>query len=254
MKQAIAEERIVIVPTGSTEQHGPHLPIDTDIVNAYEISKQAAKKVGALVAPPLYYGISPHWMNYPGTMSVRQDTFVDFLSQICSSLAKHGFKRLVIVNGHGGNDAAVQLAAQNIAESGGGRCIVAALSYWNIASQEINSIRESPRGGIAHACELETSLQLHFRGDLVRMQRAKKNMMNAVSDFSISDLTDGKRGAFIYKVGGGGTTAEPGESGVIGDPTIATKEKGERFFGAISERLASFLGQFSEIEVNPPTT
>src|SRR5215471_528071 len=126
VKTAIDEGRLVILPVGSTEQHGPHLPLDTDIVNAFEIAKAAAAWVGALVAPPLYYGISPHWMGFPGTMSLDESTFVAAVTQLCNSLTKHGFRKIVVLNGHGGNKSAIETIAQNVAEGTAGKVLVAA--------------------------------------------------------------------------------------------------------------------------------
>jgi len=163
------------------------------------------------------------------------------VSQICASLLKHGFRKLVILNGHGGNRAAIELIAQNAAESNPGRCIVAALSYWDISAEQIDAIRESPRGGMGHSCELETSLQLYTRGHLVRMERAVSNIQERNSEFEPLDLTDTKRGAFVYKAGGGGSSWHPGEIGIIGDPTLASAQKGQRFFEAITGQVVKLL-------------
>lgn len=249
VKRAILDGRMVILPVGSTEQHGPHLPLDTDIVNAFEISKAAAAKVGALVAPPLYYGISPHWMGYAGTMSIDEKTFVAVVTQICASLVKHGFRKIVILNGHGGNKSAIETTAQDVAEANPGRCLVAALSYWDVSSSEIESLRESPPGGMGHACELETSLQLYFREKLVIMKRAVKNVQKVTSKFQPVDLTDIRRGPLVYLAGGGGSSGEPGTLGVMGDPTIATKAKGRKFFDAITRRVVELLTEVSETKL-----
>jgi creatinine amidohydrolase len=249
VKKAIGDGKLVIIPVGSTEQHGPHLPLDTDIVNAFEISKRAAENVGALVAPPLYYGISPHWMNFPGTMSIDERTFVAAVTQICNSLTRHGFKKIVILNGHGGNRSAIETIAQNVAEANAGKCLIAAFSYWDVSAQEIDALRESPYGGMGHACELETSLQLHLRSELVIMKRAVKNLQKRRSEFQPIDITDIRRGPLIYVAGGGGSSGEPGKPGVMGDPTIATREKGKKFFDAITGRVVKLLTELSETVV-----
>ena len=249
VKRAIENGLTVVVSVGATEQHGTHLPLDTDIVNSFEIARAAAAKAGGvIVAPPLYYGISPHWMGFPGTMSVDQQTFVSFTTQICLSLAKHGFKKIVILNGHGGNAAAIQLVAQNVVESSGGKCLVAAFSYWDVSSDQINAIRESPYGGMGHSCELETSLQLYLREGLVKMDRAVKNMGTRRSEFESIDLADPRRGVLVYTLGGGGAAGEPGESGTLGDPTVASKEKGARFFDGIVDQVAKVLQDISRMD------
>jgi creatinine amidohydrolase len=245
VKQAIEDERIVVLPVGSTEQHGPQLPLDTDIVNSFEIAKAAAQRTGNLVAPPLYYGITPHWMGFPGTMSIDYETWIRFATQICQSLAKHGFKKIVILNGHGGNAAAIQLVAQNVAESSGGKCSLAAFSYWDVSVEQVNAIRKSALGGMGHSCELETSLQLHLRGDLVKMERAVRNPRTRSSVFESIDMMDSNKYVLFYSVGGGGAACEPGESGTLGDPTVATKETGKMFFEAIVAQVAGVLSDFA---------
>jgi creatinine amidohydrolase len=245
VKSAIDQGRIAIVPVGATEQHGPQLPLDTDIINSFEIAKAAAEKTGNVVAPPLYYGISQHWMGFPGTMSIDYETWIKFVSQICQSLVKHGFRKIVILNGHGGNAAAIQLVAQNVAESSKGMCTVAAFSYWDVACDQVNAIRESPYGGMGHSCELETSLQLYLRDGLVRMDRAVKNLRTRQSEFEPIDMMDPKRYVLVYSVGGGGAGGDPGEAGTMGDPTVATKAKGEKFFAAIVGQVAKVLTDLS---------
>jgi len=244
VKLAVEQQRIVILPVGSTEQHGPQLPLDTDIVNSFEIAKAAAEKTGSLVAPPLYYGITPHWMGFPGTMSIDYDTWIKFVTQIGQSLVKHGFKKIVILNGHGGNAAAIQLVAQNVAESSAGKCTVAAFSYWDVASEQVDAIRMSPYGGMGHSCELETSLQLFLRDGIVKMDRAVRNVRTRDSEFESIDMMDPKRYVLFYSVGGGGGALEPGESGTLGDPTVATKENGGKFFAAIVGQVAKVLTDF----------
>lgn len=245
VKEAIEQKRVVILPVGSTEQHGPQLPLDTDIVNSFEIAKAAARKTSNLVAPPLYYGITPHWMGFPGTMSIEYDTWIRFVTQIGNSLAKHGFEKLVILNGHGGNSAAIQLAAQNIAESSGVKCTVAAFSYWDVSHAQVNAVRRSAPGGMGHSCELETSLQLHLRDNLVKMDRAVKNVRTRQSEFEQLDMMEDGGHVLFYSVGGGGGAYDPGEWGTIGDPTVATRESGATFFDVIVDQVARVLEDLS---------
>lgn len=245
VKAAVEEDRTVIIPVGSTEQHGPQLPLDTDISNSFEIAKAAAEKAGCLVVPPVYYGITPHWMGFPGTMSIDYDVWIKFVTQIGQSLAKHGFRRIVILNGHGGNAAAIELVAQNIAEAGGRRCLTAAFSYWDVSGEQIDAFRTSAPGGMGHSCELETSLQLHLRGDLVKMERAVKNQRTRASRFESLDLSDNRKYVTVYRSGGGGVAGDPGTSGTMGDPTVASREKGQKFFAAIVDQVAEVLRDVS---------
>ena len=245
VRSVIEEGRVVVLPVGATEQHGPQLPLDTDIVISYEVAKAAAERTGSVVAPPIYYGISQHWMGFPGTMSIEYDTWIRFVTQVCQSLSKHGFRKVVILNGHGGNSGAIQLVAQNVAESSGGKTLVAAFSYWDVSYEQVNNIRGSAFGTMGHSCELETSLQLHLRQDLVKMERAVSNPRTRDSRFEPIDMMDPKRYIFVYTVGGGGASGHPGNLGVLGDPTIATKTNGKKFFDAIVGQVAGVLTELS---------
>jgi len=179
-------------------------------------------------------------------MSIEFDVWIKFVSQIGQSLAKHGFRKIVLLNGHGGNAAAIDLVAQNIAESAGKGCLVAAFSYWDVSGEQIDSIRTSAQGGMGHSCELETSLQLYLRDGLVKMERAVKNPRTRSSRFDSLDLADNKKHVLFYRSGGGGVAGDPGEFGTMGDPTVATKEKGRRFFEAIVGQVSEVLRDISE--------
>src|SRR5262249_11747062 len=128
------DRTLIIQPTGAIEQHGHHLPIDTDIYNSTQIAMRAAEKaraaqIGAvLVAPPMWWGPSPHHLAYPGTISLRLQTMSDLLVDICASLVRHGFYRFLFLNGHGGNIGVLAATALRISEEIG--VSPAVVSYW----------------------------------------------------------------------------------------------------------------------------
>ncbi len=106
IKSVLERDTVALLSVGSTEQHGPHLPVDNDHYTSYELSKLAAERVkgriSVVVCPPLPFGISPHHMDFPGTVSLRTQTFIDVIEDSVHSLLHHGFKHVVIINGHGG--------------------------------------------------------------------------------------------------------------------------------------------------------
>jgi creatinine amidohydrolase len=112
VEEALRETDVVIIPVGSCEQHGLHLPLGTDMIQALERCKKIAVRARALVAPVLYVGYSEHHMHFPGTITLSPETLVQVLFEACESLSKHGFKRILLFNNHGGNEEAINFAAQ----------------------------------------------------------------------------------------------------------------------------------------------
>ncbi|MEM2102567.1 MAG: creatininase family protein, partial [Candidatus Bathyarchaeia archaeon] len=115
VQEFLANHNVAIVPVGSNEQHGPHLPLDTDAYDAFWLSLKAAEKAGcALVAPPIYYGVSMHHMDFPGTVTLSPHTLEKLAYEVATSLVRHGFRKIVFENGHGGNTQALESAAQRV--------------------------------------------------------------------------------------------------------------------------------------------
>ena len=114
VEEYLKENDIVLFPTGSTEQHGKHIAIDNDAFTALEVSKRVAEKTGVLVAPVMPFGYSPHHMAFSGTITLPFETLLQVYKEVCKSLMKHGFKKIVIMNGHGGNSNVIAEALRRI--------------------------------------------------------------------------------------------------------------------------------------------
>jgi creatinine amidohydrolase len=223
-----------VLPIGSTEQHGPHLPLDVDTRIAAAMCEEAALRVadeiGVAIAPPLSIGVSEHHMRFPGTLSVDAGTFVELLVQTGTSLVRHGFDRLAIVNGHAGNVGAMHVAAARLRLDGGARRVVH-VSEWTLASEAFATLRESGPGGCAHACEYETSVYLHLDADAVALEEAVAEIpAPEVGEGTIDLFADGPYAVALGR--------EVSGSGVFGDPTLATAEKGRAAFEAAVRNLA----------------
>ena len=115
--QAALDNLPVIVPAGATEAHGQHLPLDVDTHQAATVAARLAERAGALVAPALPYGYSTMWMGFPGTITLSSETFQQVLVEVCSSLVRHGFYRVVILNGHRPNGTACDCAARRVVDA-----------------------------------------------------------------------------------------------------------------------------------------
>jgi len=233
----------VLVPVGAIEQHGPHLPVSTDITCALAVAEGAAQAISefsVLVAPPVSWGVSPHHMGFPGTITLSIEVFVGLLCDICRSIARHGFRRILLLNGHGGNAEAVGLAAQQLSIEG---IFVAATTYFGLITEELRAIGESPLGGMSHACEMETSLLLKLCPHLVYMDLARPDVRQGHTSFFTWDMRDPQPVYFAYDMKRDST------EGVIGDPTLATLAKGERIYAAAVAQTAAFLREFQALRL-----
>ena len=172
--RTIARDGVLILPVGATEQHGPHLPVGTDSMGAEYVARAAtaalADRFPVAVAPTLWYGSSPHHLPFGGTMSLDAGTFLAVLMDLGRSLARASFRRLFIVNGHGGNHELIGIAARDLALEEG--LEVAACSWWAMAHRELASAGAAEIGRLpGHAGAFESSLVLALDTALVREPR-----------------------------------------------------------------------------------
>jgi creatinine amidohydrolase len=239
VRDAVRDERVPIVPVGTLEDHGPHLPIDTDVTLVEAICRGAATELRdeTILLPPIVHGYSPHHMDFPGTITIGWDTFCKYCTDVATSLVRHGFSRVILVNGHGSNQNLVEMAAR-LAMVEHPESLVAAAFY--LAGEEsarvIAETRESGLGGMAHACELETSLYLHVAPDMVDMELAVDELGYPAGEHIYMDWSDGPLKLMPW-------WSSFSETGVQGEPTKATPEKGKRLFDAAVAELVGFVGE-----------
>ena len=172
---ALEQQPVVIVPVGSVEQHGPHCPQDVDISIPYHLAIETAEAIDdfpVIVAPPVTYGFTHYNMGEVGTISLALETFIAVLCDVSRSIWANGFHRIILLNGHGGNEQPTWAAAVKLAEED---VWPVALTYWNMAPDELLAWSEADEGSIGHGGEWETSLQLHLRPQLVDTSRAVKD-------------------------------------------------------------------------------
>jgi creatinine amidohydrolase len=234
--EAARANRRVIVPAGATEAHGQHLPLDVDTHQAATVAARLAERVGALVAPALPYGYSTTWMGFPGTMTLSSETFQQVLVELCSSLVSHGFYRVLILNGHRPNGTACDCAARRVVDRHAHQLPVeiTAASYWEPAAAELHALRRSEVGGMGHACELETSVQMATRPHLVRMERLE-GVTPPLVKWDLVAPVEPSRTYLSWP------TAADGHPGIFGDPLSASPDSGERFLEVIVDGLARML-------------
>lgn len=250
---AVGQEKVIVLPVGSVEQHGHHLPLDVDMRLATSVCLAAGARApeAMLVMPAVTYGYCHHVMDFPGTINVSPATFVNLLLDIGRSVAYHGFKRIVMVNGHGSNHHLVELASRQINLQTDALCTM--LSWWQLAADYWNrEVRESGPGGCAHACELETSVYLHLDEAGVRRDRVK----GAIATY-MTDIPGGMEWQTVDLTGSSGPatlvewTSTYTETGSVGEPELATAAKGELAFEHATERLVGLVRWFKDRPTPP---
>jgi creatinine amidohydrolase len=223
VKTAVAEQKVVLIPVGTIEQHGPHLPLAVDVITSSTVCERAAAAVPdlALVMPPISYAFNEHHMDFPGTIAVDAHHFIDYVTDVGTSVARHGFRKIVLVNGHGSNVPFLDICARLITNSTD--AIAAMAPWWGVVPREVwERVRQSEfPGGVAHACEIETSMLLYLRPDLVDMSKAVKEIAFQKSKYFWWDLM-GSSGIQFQE-----WFSRYTGTGIVGDPTLATAEKGQ---------------------------
>ena len=238
LKELVPKQPVVVQPIGSVEDHGYHLPLDTDNFLIQNICEEAASRANGeiLLLPLIPYGFETHHMDFPGTIDIKMEHLLNFVLDVTKSVAHHGFKRILIADGHGSNMPILELVARRTILETDSLC--GAFIWPSLAPKEINAVRESEQGGIAHAGELETSVYLHLDGSHVQMDKAEKEIGMPPSKFIILDLMESSPVKFMD------IWTRFSKSGVYGDPKLATPEKGRIIFEAVVEAFLNLVKEF----------
>ncbi|MCB4823918.1 creatininase family protein [Roseicella aerolata] len=233
LRARAAEDALVIVPVASLEQHGPHMATGVDIILASGVAARTAAGLvdaGAkvVVTPCVWTGLAEHHMEFGGTVTLDYAGFAGVLRGIVRSAARHGFRRVMLLNGHGGNAEAVMVAASEFTIEFGIK--VAAGTYWHMVPEVIAPILER-QAGLMHACEAETSMMLTLHPDSVRQARLPE------AHGPMSTRVEGQPPGLALRR----SFRALSETGVVGDARVASAEKGERLLSAISAKLTELL-------------
>lgn len=238
------EKTIVILPVGAMEQHGAHLPIGTDtqilqgVLGSFEA--HGAAELDVLLLPTISVGKSNEHMAFAGTLTYSLTTLIAIIRDMASSVARHGFKKLVLFNAHGGNTDVLNAVARDIRDDFGVRPFVIDWWFTSFWSEILQTWQESPRDGVFHACELETSLMLALHPDLVDMSKA-------IATFPPQQMRENEFVTVFGPVNMGWVTKDITKSGVVGDPTKATAQKGEAFLEYAGKKLTQIFGEIAAI-------
>lgn len=234
--RSIAPDALALFPVGATEQHGPHLPTGTDTFAVEHLARDAARRVAdrlpIVVAPTLPFGSSHHHLPFGGTMSLGTETYYRAVYDLVESLIDGGFRRVIILNGHGGNNELIQLVVRDLALKHPAH--LAAASYWTVAWDALVSTEAHHHGKLpGHAGAFETSLVMALRPDLVREPRPHRD-----GDFAI----DPRKVALPVRVESHGWWQRT--DGFTDSPDVASAEHGRTYVTAVVDAVARFLVEF----------
>lgn len=226
---------VVIVPIGATEQHGPHLPVMTDWRCVQEIARRAARVMRAskpvLVTPTIPYGMSEHHMSLGGTITLDYATMNAVIRCVVTSAIRHGFRRIFVLNGHGGNTTALQnMVGELTVET---KLPLATGTYWDIAAGSIRKLLES-QDALLHACEAETSMVMALEGQTV--DATKLAQAQGPLEPGLAAIAGVNPAVYRWR-----NMSSRSGTGVIGDASKASAAKGERLLNAIAADLAAAL-------------
>lgn len=242
LQSAVSQDTLILLPVGTIEEHGPHLPVSTDCAIATHVAAAIAESVRGeipvLVMPTVWSGYSTKEMSrWPGTIRVQPETLIAMLFDVCSSLVGMGFRKLVVLDCHGHHSGILNVVARKVADAHG--VYMALTSPAKMSAEAFRRLRRSPQGGAIHAGEWETSLMLHF-GEPVDMAHATADdVMRYHSEFVAGDNFCGQNLVFWSTWG-----LQRSETGVYGDPTVAAAETGHAILEAIVEKYGRFLREF----------
>ena len=237
-------ERVVVLPLGSLEQHGHHLPLLTDTLIGTEIARRAEAELGdaALFLPTLWLGASDHHRAFSGTVSLSNDVYVRVLIDILESLIGGGFRRIFLLNAHGGNITPGRMAIYDVQlrhYKDKPDLYLAFSSWWTIAAEQVAALTGVEQEMVTHACEQESSMILRLCPELVKPEAARGANIPFDSAFYCPDFNRPSR------VDVPRAFNQLSETGAFGHPEIATAEKGEALFAAAVDEIVAFVREFA---------
>ncbi|MBB4663005.1 creatininase family protein [Conexibacter arvalis] len=236
-RDALARARVALVPVGSCEQHGPHMTLDSDLAIATGFATRLAERLGddAVVCPGLAYGMSEHHLAFPGTLTLRAETLLAVVRDLVESLEHWGVRRVLLVNGHGGNLDALRLAAREAVRDRP-ETLVATVMWSVLAADAIAQRAVGPRYG--HACEIETSVALAVAPQAVLPER----IAAPAPAPEAAPPSEPQESRWDLPVPFDSWTAD----GALGDPRQASRELGEEIVAVALERAAALARQLMQ--------
>lgn len=228
-----SENDIVILPIGSTEQHGPQNPLGTDHLIAEKIAEKVSEKTGILSMPVIPYGVSRHHKHFPGTIYVSENIFEKYVEEVCTSLIRYGVSKILVINGHGGNLSSLIKVSGELREKYNVFMVI--MQWWSLSSiKNLGIFKGDER---YHAGAEETSLMMYLYPSLVDLDKAV--------DEKPKKLSLSKYNVYYYTY-----TRDISESGVHGRVRTASKERGKKVFDIIVEETIKILDEMRNLRLS----
>jgi creatinine amidohydrolase len=230
-KQYFVKNDIAILPVGSNEQHGPQNPLGTDHLIAKALAEETAKRTGVLCLQVIPFGVSSHHKQFWGTVHILPKTFKEYVKETCLALSYYGVRKILIVNGHGGNRCALVEMARELREKG---VFVSIFQWWEAAGKLLPELFKSEERG--HAGAEETSVNLALYSKIVRTDKAvnEEPRRHAVESVGVSLPLD---------------TVDETNSGVFGKSTTASAEKGKKVLEAVVGELVKYVNVLKKSKI-----
>lgn len=243
-------DKVLVLPLGSFEQHGHHLPLLTDSMIGSEIAHRAEAELGesTLFLPMLWVGASDHHRAFPGTISLSNSLYMDVLIDVLESLISTGFRRIFLLNAHGGNITPGRMAIYDVhlRHRDKSNLFLAFSSWWTVAEPQLNQMEILEQRHVTHACELETSMIMRLHPELVKPELAKGANIPFESAFYSPDFARPSR------VDVPRAFDQLSATGAFGHPEHASIEKGEALFTTATAEIVAFLREFATWDNFPP--
>jgi creatinine amidohydrolase len=240
LQEVVRRKKIAIIPAGTNENNGPHLPLSLDTVVAHEIALRLGRETGIPVAPTIPFGNSSLFGAYPGTIVIRSEIMIEIIKDICRSLGRHGFERFLILTPHLPNIWGFNIAGETLRKEG---YLVATVDWWRLQNKLCADLTEGKSYPTGHASELATSLLWALRPELVHPERmtaeapANPFWKKHGGDYPM---------LFLYN-----NMHQLSVSGICGDPSKASKEKGEEIIRRCLPYLVELCGDMEKAELPP---
>lgn len=241
----IPQQPVILLPIGTVEQHGPHLPVNADNMVAEFVALKAAEQTHSLVAPGINYGNSAVFTGFPGTLHVRQETLANVLRDVCEEFVAHGLRRIIFVNNHGGNDAVCEMVARELKATHG--IYIGNIYPWSLGYQLMRDTYENWQAAYGHGAEPETSAMLGmFPEDVVESLResGKINPFNGwnTEGYSKVKVEGTPAPATVYF-----ESHELAPNGVTGDGSVASAERGQIWIERVVGHAVAFVNEYDRL-------
>jgi creatinine amidohydrolase len=234
IREVSRDETLIVAPIAACEQHSQHLPVFTDsiLVGAVADGVERVFPDRVLLLPVLWLGASEHHLPFGGTLTATLPTYEQVLVELLTPLLRDGFMRILLLNGHGGNNDPLRVALRRL-DSAFPHAVLTGSAYWSLAQTELAGLCDGPHKQVGHACEIETSMMMHLRPDLVRS--------DLIADDPDQDVP-GLAGLFWAR-----DFARKTDHGAVGFPSFANAEKGKYMLEAIVSKVGAVVEQLLAI-------